>query len=224
MDTGFALLDEAEQHVTAAQRPVLHAQRALLLKRSGRYDLALAAVRPGGRPAHRAGQPAGPGQGAQQPQPGAPGDRQYPAGPGRPAPLRARSRPATAWPCTSRSARSTSAAWTWWPVTCPRRWPRSPPPGPTTSGWPRAGWPASRSSGPAGCWPPGCSARPTGNWRTPPSRPPRSSSATPRRTPRRSGPRLRCWPGSRTPPRSGPRTRPAGSVSAATPGAPRSPR
>jgi len=40
--TGFALLDEAEQHVTAAQRPVLHAQRALLLKRSGRYDLALA--------------------------------------------------------------------------------------------------------------------------------------------------------------------------------------
>ena len=42
VDTGFALLDEAEQHVTAAQRPVLHAQRALLLKRSGRYDLALA--------------------------------------------------------------------------------------------------------------------------------------------------------------------------------------
>ena len=42
MDTGFALLDEAEQHVTTAQRPVLHAQRALLLKRSGRYDLALA--------------------------------------------------------------------------------------------------------------------------------------------------------------------------------------
>jgi len=42
VDTGFALLDEAEQYVTAAQRPVLHAQRALLLKRSGRYDLALA--------------------------------------------------------------------------------------------------------------------------------------------------------------------------------------
>ena len=42
VDTGFALLDEAEQHVTTAQRPVLHAQRALLLKRSGRYDLALA--------------------------------------------------------------------------------------------------------------------------------------------------------------------------------------
>jgi CHAT domain len=42
VDTGFALLDEAEQHVTEAQRPVLHAQRALLLKRSGRYDLALA--------------------------------------------------------------------------------------------------------------------------------------------------------------------------------------
>ena len=42
VDTGFALLDEAERHVTTAQRPVLHAQRALLLKRSGRYDLALA--------------------------------------------------------------------------------------------------------------------------------------------------------------------------------------
>jgi tetratricopeptide (TPR) repeat protein len=42
VETGFALLDEAEEHVTAAQRPVLHAQRALLLKRSGRYGLALA--------------------------------------------------------------------------------------------------------------------------------------------------------------------------------------
>ena len=41
VDAGFRLLDEAEQHVTRAQRPVLLAQRGLLLKRSGRNDLAL---------------------------------------------------------------------------------------------------------------------------------------------------------------------------------------
>ena len=41
VDTGFRLLDQAEQHITPAQRPVLLAQRGLLLKRSGRNDLAL---------------------------------------------------------------------------------------------------------------------------------------------------------------------------------------
>ena len=41
MDTGFRLLDEAEQHIALAQRPVLLAQRGLLLKRSGRNGLAL---------------------------------------------------------------------------------------------------------------------------------------------------------------------------------------
>jgi CHAT domain len=41
VDTGFRLLDEAEQHIPQAQRPVLLAQRGLLLKRSGRNDLAL---------------------------------------------------------------------------------------------------------------------------------------------------------------------------------------
>ncbi len=41
VDVGFALLDQAEQHITRAQRPVLLAQRGLLLKRSGRNDLAL---------------------------------------------------------------------------------------------------------------------------------------------------------------------------------------
>ena len=41
VDVGFRLLDQAEQHVTRAQRPVLLAQRGLLLKRSGRNDLAL---------------------------------------------------------------------------------------------------------------------------------------------------------------------------------------
>jgi tetratricopeptide (TPR) repeat protein len=41
VDIGFRLLDEAEQHITRAQRPVLLAQRGLLLKRSGRNDLAL---------------------------------------------------------------------------------------------------------------------------------------------------------------------------------------
>jgi tetratricopeptide (TPR) repeat protein len=41
VDAGFRLLDQAEQHITRAQRPVLLAQRGLLLKRSGRNDLAL---------------------------------------------------------------------------------------------------------------------------------------------------------------------------------------
>ncbi len=41
VDIGFRLLDEAEQHVPQAQRPILLAQRGLLLKRSGRNDLAL---------------------------------------------------------------------------------------------------------------------------------------------------------------------------------------
>ena len=41
VDVGFRLLDQAEQHITRAQRPVLLAQRGLLLKRSGRNDLAL---------------------------------------------------------------------------------------------------------------------------------------------------------------------------------------
>jgi hypothetical protein len=41
VEVGFRLLDQAEQHITGAQRPVLLAQRGLLLKRSGRNDLAL---------------------------------------------------------------------------------------------------------------------------------------------------------------------------------------
>ncbi len=41
VDAGFRLLDEAEQHIRPAQRPILLAQRGLLLKRSGRNDLAL---------------------------------------------------------------------------------------------------------------------------------------------------------------------------------------
>ena len=41
VNVGFRLLDEAEQHMPQAQRPILLAQRGLLLKRSGRNDLAL---------------------------------------------------------------------------------------------------------------------------------------------------------------------------------------
>jgi tetratricopeptide (TPR) repeat protein len=41
VEAGFRLLDEADRHIGLAQRPVLLAQRALLLKRSGRNDLAL---------------------------------------------------------------------------------------------------------------------------------------------------------------------------------------
>ena len=41
VDLGFRLLDEAEQHIPQALRPILFAQRGLLLKRSGRNDLAL---------------------------------------------------------------------------------------------------------------------------------------------------------------------------------------
>jgi tetratricopeptide (TPR) repeat protein len=41
VDIGFRLLDEAEQHIPRVQRPILLAQRGLLLKRSGRNDLAL---------------------------------------------------------------------------------------------------------------------------------------------------------------------------------------
>lgn len=41
VEAGFRLLDEAEQHVPPAQRPILLAQRGLLLKRGGRNDLAL---------------------------------------------------------------------------------------------------------------------------------------------------------------------------------------
>ena len=41
VDAGFRLLDQAEQHITGAQRPVLLAQRGLLLKRSGHNDQAL---------------------------------------------------------------------------------------------------------------------------------------------------------------------------------------
>jgi tetratricopeptide (TPR) repeat protein len=41
VDRGFALLDDAETRIPASQRPILLAQRALLLKRSGRNDLAL---------------------------------------------------------------------------------------------------------------------------------------------------------------------------------------
>jgi predicted RNA polymerase sigma factor len=40
-DTGFRLLNEAEPLLPAGQRPILLAQRALLLERTGRYDLAL---------------------------------------------------------------------------------------------------------------------------------------------------------------------------------------
>jgi len=41
VDVGFRLLDEAEGQIPPAQRPILLAQRGLLLKRSGRNDLAL---------------------------------------------------------------------------------------------------------------------------------------------------------------------------------------
>jgi CHAT domain len=41
VDAGFRLLDEAEQHIPPAQRPILLAQRGLLLKRSGRNEQAL---------------------------------------------------------------------------------------------------------------------------------------------------------------------------------------
>ncbi len=41
VEAGFRLLDEAEPHLPPDQRPVLLAQRGLLLKRSGRNDLAL---------------------------------------------------------------------------------------------------------------------------------------------------------------------------------------
>jgi len=41
VDVGFRLLDEAEQHIPRGQRPILLAQRGLLLKRSGRNELAL---------------------------------------------------------------------------------------------------------------------------------------------------------------------------------------
>ena len=41
VEAGFRLLDQAEQHIPPAQRPILLAQRGLLLKRSGRNDLAL---------------------------------------------------------------------------------------------------------------------------------------------------------------------------------------
>jgi hypothetical protein len=41
VDAGFRLLDEAERLIPAGQRPILHGQRALLLKRTGRNGLAL---------------------------------------------------------------------------------------------------------------------------------------------------------------------------------------
>jgi hypothetical protein len=41
VEVGFRLLDEAEQHIAPAQRPILLAQRGLLLKRSGRNTDAL---------------------------------------------------------------------------------------------------------------------------------------------------------------------------------------
>ncbi len=41
VEAGFRLLDEAERLIPDGQRPVLHGQRALLLKRTGRNDLAL---------------------------------------------------------------------------------------------------------------------------------------------------------------------------------------
>jgi tetratricopeptide (TPR) repeat protein len=41
VEAGFRLLDEAEQHIPGSQRPVLLAQRGLLLKRSGRNEEAL---------------------------------------------------------------------------------------------------------------------------------------------------------------------------------------
>jgi len=41
VEAGFRLLDEAERHIRPEQRPVLLAQRALLLKRSGRNEDAL---------------------------------------------------------------------------------------------------------------------------------------------------------------------------------------
>src|SRR6266536_2561220 len=41
VEAGFRLLDEAERITPAAQRPVLHGQRALLLTRTGRNDQAL---------------------------------------------------------------------------------------------------------------------------------------------------------------------------------------
>lgn len=41
VETGFRLLDEAERLIPEGQQPILHGQRALLLKRTGRNDLAL---------------------------------------------------------------------------------------------------------------------------------------------------------------------------------------
>src|SRR5215831_15173526 len=41
VEAGFRLLDEAEQHIPRSQRPILLAQRGLLLKRSGRNEEAL---------------------------------------------------------------------------------------------------------------------------------------------------------------------------------------
>ena len=41
VEAGFRLLDEAEQHIPPSQRPILLAQRGLLLKRSGRNEEAL---------------------------------------------------------------------------------------------------------------------------------------------------------------------------------------
>ena len=194
-------------------RPAAQAQRP---QRGG-----AAAVRRGGGPAHRAVQPAGPGQGAQQPQPGAPGGRSRPAGPGRPAPLRAGRRPGTGWPCTSRSARSTSAAWTWWPATCPRPWARSPRPGPSTSRL-APGRLASLAveraralvgGGPVHRGRPGTGLRGR-------SRPPRSGSATPTPTRCRCGRKPRCWRAGRRPPRSGPGRPGPGSSAGTTRGGP----
>jgi tetratricopeptide (TPR) repeat protein len=41
VEAGFRLLDEAERHIPRSQRPILLAQRGLLLKRSGRNEAAL---------------------------------------------------------------------------------------------------------------------------------------------------------------------------------------
>src|SRR5215831_17514224 len=41
VEAGYRLLDEAERHIRPEQRPVLLAQRGLLLKRSGRNEDAL---------------------------------------------------------------------------------------------------------------------------------------------------------------------------------------
>ena len=229
---GLADLDAAEPLLPRAERGTLHGQRGILLRCTGRDDLALDAY---GRALRlldrRPSRRRSPGCGStgrscspspRTPRPPAPTSRRASTWRARTGSAASRPRPSTTSPCSTTS-----------PATCPHRsaasvrWRRRMPC--RRRGCCRS----SRSTGPVPSCPPGWSRRPTARWRMPCAgsagsgwgrtsprrswnvRPPRCWPGTPLSPGSRRAARPGCWPGGqpavgcpgparRTPGRAGP--------------------